>query len=134
VADALRHRIRPVILDDPIVSRVRKRRLVGERKYECAGRVERLPEEALLEEVLRCAAVLCLDVRGPRQIGFEERGPALQLVELACADQVVDVFPRVRRELGVRYAELVPVDGREGEGGVVARKGEGRGVWVAFPG
>ena len=45
-----------------------------------------------------------------------------------------DVLPRVGRELVVGDAELVPVDGRQLEGRVVALEGEGRGVWVCGPG
>lgn len=72
-------------------------------------------------------------MRGPREVCFEERGPALELVELACGDEVADVFPGVRGEFGVGDAELVPVDGGEGKRRVVAGKGEGGGVRVGGP-
>lgn len=133
VADALGNRIGPVIFDDLVVPRIRERRLVRELELEGAGRGQGLPEEALLQDVLRCAAVLCFDVRGPGEVRFEEGGPALELVELAGADEMLDVLPGVGCELVVGDAELVPVDGRECEGRVVAGEGECCGVGIVFP-
>lgn len=123
MTDSLCYCVCPVILDDLVIRRVGEGRLVSDLELERPGGVEGFPEEALLQDVLGRATVFGLNVGGPREVRFEEGGPALELVELTGADQVVHVFPGVRRELVVGDAELVPVHGCECEGRIVAREG-----------
>jgi hypothetical protein len=131
--DPLRHRVRPVILDDLVVRRVGEGRLVNKLEFERPSGVEWLPEEALLQDVLGRATVLGFYMSSPRKVRFEEGGPALELIELADTDQVVDVFPGVWRKLVVSDAELVPVDGSKCKRWVVARERQGCGVRIGNP-
>lgn len=133
MTDPLGHGIGPVILYDLVVSWISKWCLVGQLEVEGAGSIERLPEKALLKNVLSCATVLGFDVCGPGEIGFERGRPALEFVELASGNEVANIIPRVRSKVVVGDTELMPVDRGKGERRIIARERERGGIRIIPP-